>query len=132
MSERLKILLVEDSEPDAELLLYELRRGAIEHESRRVDTQAEFERELKALRPDIILSDFSMPHFSGMAALGICQQLNLDVPFIFVSGTIGEDAAIKAMAAGAHDYVMKANLARLVPAVQRELREARARQARTI
>src|SRR5258708_7785009 len=119
MSERLKILLVEDSEPDAELVLRELRHATLEHESRRVDTQADFERELKAFRPDVILSDFSMPRFSGMEALAICRQLNIDVPFIFVSATIGEDAAIKAMKAGAHDYVMKGNLARLVPAVQR-------------
>ena len=125
----LRVLLVEDSERDAELILGELKRAAVEFESRRVQTEAGFTRELEAFRPHVILSDFTMPGFSGMAALGIWQRSDLDIPFIFVSGKIGEDIAVEAMKAGAHDYVMKTNLARLVPAVRRELREAELRRA---
>src|SRR5260370_34326908 len=101
MSERLKILLVEDSEPDAELVLRELRHATLEHESRRVDTQADFERELKAFRPDVILSDFSIPRFNGMEARAICRQMNIDAPFIFVSAPIAESAPSQGMKAEA-------------------------------
>ena len=123
----LRILLVEDSERDAELVLGELKRGAIEFENRRVQTEADFAHELNAFRPHLILSDFSLPGFSGMAALRIWRQADLDIPFIFVSGTIGEDAAVEAMKAGAHDYVMKQDLGKLVPAIRRELGEAEVR-----
>ena len=77
---------------------------------------------------DIIISDYNMPHFSGLAATELYQEKGLDIPFIIVSGTIGEEAAVAAMVSGAHDYVMKNNLPRLVPAIQRELREAESRK----
>jgi PAS domain S-box-containing protein/diguanylate cyclase (GGDEF)-like protein len=123
------VLLVEDSEQDAELIVRELKRAALDCECRRVQTPADFERELKAFRPHVILSDFSLPAFSGLAALGLWQRSGLGMPFIFVSGTIGEESVIEAVKAGAHDYVMKTNLARLAPAIQRELRDAEARRA---
>ena len=110
---RLRLLLAEDSDEDAELVLRELKRAALDCECRRVQTAADFERELQAFRPQVILSDFAMPGFSGLAALRIWRRSGLDVPFIFVSGTIGEDVAIEAVKAGAHDYVMKTNLVRL-------------------
>jgi DNA-binding NtrC family response regulator len=79
---------------------------------------------------DILFCDFTMPHFSGWTALEIVKERDLDLPFIFVSGTLGEDVAVEAMNAGAHDYVMKNNLARLVPAMERELKETNVRRQR--
>ncbi len=130
MAEQLRILLVEDSPNDAELVLRELKRGGLDFQSRRVQTESDFRRELEAFRPHIILSDFSMPHFSGKAALATARESGADIPFIFISGTIGEDVAVEAIKAGANDYVMKGSLARLLPTVGRELREAEARRAR--
>jgi len=130
MAKPVKILFVEDVERDAELALHALKRAGLIYESRRVQTESDFRRELRELDPDIIVSDFSMPHFSGMVALAIARESESDIPFIFVSGTIGEDVAVEAMKAGANDYVMKINLARLGPAIQRELREAEGRRRR--
>ena len=132
MTDVLKVLLVEDSEADAQLLLRELERAALRCESRRVQTAAELERELKAFRPHILLSDFAMPQFNGMAALELWRRSAPDIPFIFVSGEIGELVAVEAMKAGASDYVMKGNLARLAPAIKRELREAQVRHHRRV
>lgn len=130
MSTPLHVLLVEDSEDDALLIARELRHGGYDLISERVDTAAGFEAALATHTWEIIIADYAMPHFGGLAALKRVQELGLDVPFIIVSGTIGEDSAVAAMKAGAHDYVMKASLPRLVPAVQRELRDAESRQAR--
>ncbi|MCI0527052.1 MAG: EAL domain-containing protein [Nitrospira sp.] len=127
----LRVLIVEDSEDDAVLLSRELRRGGYELTYERVDTAAAMIAALKNQTWDIVFSDHSMPHFSGTEALAILRERGLDLPFIFVSGTIGEDNAVAAMKVGAHDYIMKGNLKRLIPAVDRELREAKVRKERT-
>ncbi len=126
----LRLLLVEDSADDAVLLVQALRRAGYEITHRRVDTPEEMRTALEQEPWDLVLADYFMPRFSGLAALGILREKGLDLPFIIVSGCIGEDAAVEAMKAGAHDYVMKDHLKRLVPAVERELREARVRRDR--
>ena len=130
MSKLLRVLIVEDSENDALLLLRGLSRGGFEPEFKRVETPEAMAAALSAQPWDIIVSDYSMPHFSGLAALWVLKQSGLDLPFILVSGTIGEDVAVEAMKAGAHDYVMKGNLQRLGTAIERELREAEVRKER--
>src|SRR6266853_1962921 len=132
MAEPLRILVAEDSETDAELVQRELKRGGLDFQSRRVQTEPDFRRELDEFRPDLVISDFSMPQFSGRTALAIARESRADIPFIFISGTIGENVAVDMMKAGANDYVMKNNLARLLPALQRELREAEVRRSRRI
>jgi PAS domain S-box-containing protein len=126
----LHLLIVEDSEDDTVLILLELRRGGYDPSFLRVDTAEALQTALDRQTWDLIICDYSMPHFSGLAALRIFQESGLDIPFIVVSGTIGEDVAVNTMLAGAHDYIMKGQLSRLVPAIQRELREALQRQAR--
>jgi diguanylate cyclase (GGDEF)-like protein/PAS domain S-box-containing protein len=125
--EQLRVLVVEDVEADAELALRELKRAGISCVGRRVETEADFRRELREFRPDVILSDFSMPRFDGMEACAIARETRSDIPFIFVSGTIGEEYAVRALHLGAIDYVLKTNLIRLPPAVERAVRDARAR-----
>jgi len=132
MTEALRILLAEDSEADAELVQRELKRGGLDFQSRRVQTEADFRRELDEFQPHLVISDFSMPQFSGPKALAIARESRGDIPFIFISGTIGENVAVDMMKAGADDYVMKNNLARLVPALKRELREAEVRRSRRL
>src|SRR2546426_12234785 len=132
MTEPLRILLAEDSEPDAELIQRELKRGGLDLQSRRVQTEADFRRVLDEFQPHLVISDFSMPQFSGPRALAIARESRADIPFIFISGTIGENVAVDMMKAGADDYVMKNNLARLLPALKRELREAEVRRARRL
>src|SRR5712691_3791701 len=132
MTEPLRILLAEDSESDAELIQRELKRGGLDLQSRRVQTEADFRRELDEFQPHLVISDFSMPQFSGPKALAIARDSRADIPFIFISGTIGENVAVDMMKAGADDYVMKNNLARLVPALERELREAEVRRGRRL
>jgi diguanylate cyclase (GGDEF)-like protein len=126
----LRALIVEDSEDDTTLLLRELRRGGYEPEYARVETAEAMSAELSTHTWDIIFSDFSMPHFNAFDALALLCSTELDLPFIVVSGTIGEDRAVIAMKSGAHDYILKGNLKRLVPAVERELREAHNREER--
>jgi len=130
MTKPLHALIVEDSEDDTELLLRELRRGGYDPVHARVDTPKAMQSELTARRWDIVFSDFTMPYFNAFDALALLRNTGLDLPFIIVSGTIGEDRAVTAMKAGAHDYILKGSLKRLVPAVERELREARMRQER--
>ena len=132
MSIPLRVLLVEDSPDDAELILRALRKGGYQPEHRRVDTPEELARALEEYDWDIVLADYAMPRFSAFDALAMVQERGLDLPFIVISGTIGEEIAVQAMKAGAHDYLMKDNLARLVPAVERELREADERRARRV
>lgn len=126
MQTKLKLLMIEDSESDAELLARAIRKGGYDVTYKRVDTR-------ETLRMclfdswDLVVSDHSMPGFSGVAALAMVREKCPDVPFIFVSGTIGEDIAVDAMRVGAQDYIMKGNLARLLPAIDRELREAKNR-----
>jgi len=125
----LRALIVEDSEDDALLLADHLRSADFQLEWLRVDTEPAL-REALADEWDIVFSDYSMPHFSGARALEIVKRYDPDIPFIFVSGTIGEETAVHGMRAGAQDYVMKGNLARLLPAVERELAEAKVRRER--
>ena len=130
MSKPLCALIVEDSDDDTELLLRELRRGGYEPVHARVETPETMSTELSARVWDIVFSDFTMPHFNAFGALELLHESGFDLPFIIVSGTIGEDRAVTAMKAGAHDYILKGSLKRLVPAVERELREAHIRQER--
>jgi two-component system, NarL family, sensor histidine kinase UhpB len=127
----LKVLLVEDSEDDALLLVRMLRRGGYDPAWERVDTPPAMEAALDGRSWDLVISDHSMPAFSSLAALGLLRRKGfMDLPFIIVSGRIGEDAAVSAMKAGAHDYLMKDNLARLNSAIERELRDAEVRRER--
>jgi len=128
-SEPLRVLLVEDSEADAELVVRELRRLGRPVVHRVVETEDAMRACLVDPAWDLVLSDWSMPRFSAHGALALMRSMGLDAPFIIVSGTIGEDAAVEAMRAGAHDYVLKDRLSRLVPAVMRELRESEVRRA---
>ena len=131
MGAPLRVLLVEDSEDDALLLQRELRRGGYEPACERVDTAEDMEAALEEGTWDIVISDHSMPAFSSSAALELLRRKGfVDTPFIIVSGRIGEDVAVAAMKAGAHDYIMKDNLARLNTAIERELREAEGRRER--
>jgi signal transduction histidine kinase len=126
----LHALIVEDSEDDALLIVREFERGGSEVVSERVDTAPAMQAALGRQRWDVVISDYSMPQFSGLGALQVLKESGLDLPFIIVSGAIGEDLAVEAMRLGAHDYVMKDRLIRLVPAVERELREAEVRRER--
>jgi signal transduction histidine kinase len=127
----IRVLLVEDSEDDAALVVRELRRGAYAPAVKRVETEAAMRAALDDPW-DVIIADYSLPQFSGLAALTLLKSTGMDIPFIVVSGAIGEEVAVAAMKAGAHDYLMKGHLARLVPAIQRELREADERRRRRL
>jgi diguanylate cyclase (GGDEF)-like protein/PAS domain S-box-containing protein len=130
MGEQIKVLLVEDQAIDAELCEHELTRAGFRFTSRRVCTRAAFQQALSDFPPDVILSDFSMPtDLDGIGALAVARARVPDVPFVFVSGTIGEERAVEAMKAGATDYVIKDKLERLGPVVRRALQEARDRRA---
>lgn len=124
----LSALIVEDSEDDALLLVSHLETGGYRVDWQRVETRDALYQAVTEVRWDIVFSDYAMPHFSGDKALSLLRQYDQDVPFIFVSGNIGEETAVAAMKAGAQDYVMKSNLKRLVPVVQRELAEAELRR----
>jgi PAS domain S-box-containing protein len=127
----LRVLLVEDYEDDALLLVRELRRGGYDPDYERVDTAGAMEAALDAREWDLVVADHSMPAFSSQAALELLRGKGYsDLPFIIVSGQIGEQVAVEAMKAGAHDYLMKNNLARLNTAIERELREAQSRRDR--
>ena len=130
MGTPLRVLIVEDSEDDTILVVRELQRGGYAPTFERVETPQAMNAALEQQTWDIVLADYAMPRFSMPAALAMVKEKGLDLPFIIVSGAIGEEAAVAAMRAGAHDYVMKDNLARLAPAVERELREAEVRRER--
>jgi len=130
MSSPLRVLIVEDSEDDSTLLLRELRRGGYEVFHQRVDSPASMEAAIGPNSWDLVICDYSMPHFSGIDALRLQRSKDTEVPFIFLSGTIGEEAAIAALKEGAHDCLMKSDLKRLIPTVRRELRDAEERRAR--
>lgn len=127
MEKALKLLLVEDSGPDAELIVHELRRQGFAPAWERVDTAAAMREALERQAWQVIIADYSLPNFSGAAALELYKQHGLDIPFLCVSGLIGEEQAVAMMRAGAHDYVMKLNLHRLGAAIQRELDSAEQR-----
>ncbi len=128
----LRILIIEDSEADAILLLRHIRRAGYDIYSQRVDTPEAMQEALQQQKWDIIISDYSMPRFNGIEALQLLKATGLDIPFIMVSGVMGEQTAVEAMRAGAHDYLVKDNLKRLVPAVEREIQEANERRARRV
>src|ERR1700722_629684 len=130
MITQLKLLLIEDNPPDAEILARQLRREQLNFSIHRVETEAGFLSALSDCPPDLIVSDFSMPQFSGMRALELASAHTPETPFIFVSGTIGEERAIDALRRGATDYVLKSNLSRLSSAIERALREAALRAER--
>jgi len=125
----LRVLLIEDSPDDALLLLHELRRCDYDPVFERVDTLAAMQAALDGQTWDVIIADYCLPRFSVMAALALCKEREVDAPFLIVSGTIGEEKAVAAMKAGAHDFLSKSNLARLGPAIQRELQDAEVRRA---
>jgi len=127
MGKPLRVLMVEDSEDDALLVLRELRAAGYDPTHERVDTAAALEASLDRHPWDVVIGDYSMPHFSGTAALAILRERGLDIPYICVSGTITEELAVAAMKAGANDYVTKGLLKRLLPAIERELSDAQAR-----
>lgn len=130
MNNPLRVLMVEDSEDDALFVLRELRRGGFEPAAERVEDEAAFSAALTSREWDLIVADYSLPQFNALVALRIVQQHGFDLPFIIVSGAIGEEIAVAAMKSGAQDYILKNNLARLVPAVERELRERQVRRER--
>lgn len=130
MPRDLRILLLEDSEPHAELIELMLREGGMDFTAVRADSKEGFQAELEARLPDLILSDYALPSFDGWEALSMARHRAPDVPFIFVTGTLGEEVAIETLKSGATDYVLKTRLSRLVPAVERALREAEERRQR--
>ncbi|MCX9086381.1 MAG: PAS domain S-box protein, partial [Candidatus Methanoperedens sp.] len=130
MNKQVRVLIIEDSGFDARVLIGELERGGYKPDYELVDTPEGMRTALTAKSWDIVISDYVMPDFSGLDAIRILQESGLDIPIIIVSGNIGEDTAVQAMKAGAHDYLIKGNLARLIPAIERELSEAQERRKR--
>lgn len=130
MDKEIRILILEDVPDDAELMEIELRKGGMAFVSRRVDTKEYFLKELKYFAPNIILSDYTLPSFDGLSALAITKEQCPDIPFIFVSSTIGEDFVIETFKQGATDYILKDRLSRLVPAVLRAIHEAELKEER--
>jgi len=130
MSAYLQILLIEDSEDDAYLLLREIQHGGYQVEWERVETAEAMQSALTRQKWDLIICDFSLPTFNAPNALALLKKTNIDLPFIIVSGTIGEESAVNALKAGAHDFIIKGNFARLLPAIERELKDAAIRRER--
>ena len=128
MDKPIRILIVEDSENDTLLLLHELRRAGYTPIHRRVETADDMAAALQAGPWDVVTADHTMPHFNSTAALHLLQKWNRDIPFIVISGTIGEEAAVAAMRDGAHDYLIKGQLTRFVPAIEREIAAAAQRR----
>ncbi len=132
MEQGLRLLILEDVAAEAELAVHQLKRAGLQCTWIRVETERGFREALLELRPDLVLSDFSLPNYDGSAALDLTQREAPEIPFIFVSGTIGEERAIEALKAGAVDYVLKTNLERLAPAVRRALNDVAARRAQRV
>jgi PAS domain S-box-containing protein len=130
MGKPLRVMIVGDSEDDALLVVRALRKGGYDTTYDRVETAEAMRASLRQKHWDVILCDYKLPRFSGRGALKLYQETKLDIPFIIVSGAIGEETAVEAMKVGAHDYIMKDNLSRLVPAIERELKEAETRSQR--
>src|SRR5262245_22700477 len=129
MGQPLRILIVEDSQEDTDLLMLELRRAGYDISFLRVDSADTMSEALQAQNWDIVISDYVIPGFGGLEALSLIQEGGLNIPFIVVSGHIGEDIAVSTIKAGADDYLMKDRLARLVPAVERAMAQAEIRRA---
>ena len=132
MDKPLRVLLIEDSEDDAVLILRELRKAGYTPVSERVETESTMKSALSSQQWDVILSDYNMPEFCAGEALSVFRECGIEIPFIIVSGAVGEEKAVQLMKEGAHDYVMKDNLKRLVPAIERELKESEDRKSRKI
>ena len=130
MTTPLRLLQLEDNPVDAELIVSTLNEGGIPCEAKRVDRRDAYISTLKDGQIDVILADYSLPGFDGITALALARQLRPDIPFIFVSGTLGEELAIDAMHRGATDYILKQRLGRLIPSLQRAIREIQERQER--
>src|SRR3954462_9960012 len=130
MKKEIQILVVEDMPADVVLINHELRKGGLRFRVQRVTTEKELLRAIESSPPDIILSDHGLPHFDGFSALSLAQQRCPDVPFLFVTGSLGEEVAIESLRKGATDYVLKSRLDTLVPAVLRALRLAEERRRR--
>ena len=128
MGKPIKVLIVEDSEDDAALLINTLQRGGYDPAYEIVETSQAMTDALNRQEWDLVISDYSMPSFSGLAALKLLQDRDPDLSFILMTGKVGEDVAVEAMKAGAHDCILKSNPARLIPAVERELRDTRVRR----
>ncbi len=126
----LRVLMVEDSEDDVLLIIRELKKGGYDPVYERVETAAAMKKALQEKQWDIILCDYKLPKFNAPSAIAVLKETNINSPLIIVSGTIGEETAVECMRLGAHDYVMKGNLSRLVPAIERELKEAESRVQR--
>lgn len=130
MSDVLRVLIIEDSENDTQILLRELRRGGYAVEHKRVETRHSMEAALSQAEWDIVLCDYTLPRFSAGEALSTLQESELDLPFIVISGIIGEESAVETLKAGAHDFIVKGRYARLLPAIERELKDAETRRLR--
>jgi len=128
MKNKIQVLIIEDNKDDLLLEVDAIKRGGIDIDYEQIETRAAMKEALRNKLWDFIISDFSLPQFSGLDALAVLKETGIDIPFILISGTIGEETAVAAMKAGAHDYIMKNNLSRLVPAFERELKEAKVRQ----
>ena len=123
MAKELKVLILEDVQFDVELIEYEMRREGLKFISKQVETEKEFIKEIYDFKADIILADHSLPKFDGVSALEIAKKISPEIPFVFVSGKIGDEFAVDMLKKGATDYVFKNNLTKLVPAIQRALTE---------
>ena len=132
MEPTLRVLIIEDSEDDTLLTVRELKKGGLRPQYKRVDSLESLKKALSDQVWDLIIADYALPGFSGLDALKTAKAYGIDCPFIVVSGTIGKETAVKAMKAGAHDYIMKEHLTRLVPAVERELKESEFRKEKKI
>src|ERR1051326_1194713 len=124
------ILIVDDSQDDAELVARALRREGFDATYDRVDTPGAMREALAHGKWDLVIADYSMPQFDGLSALRLLREQRPDIPFILISGSVGETIAVEAMKSGASDYILKSSLTRLAPAVRRELREAEVRRER--
>ena len=130
MGRPLRVLIIEDSENDSQLVLREIQRGGYDVEWERVEIRSAMENALMRRQWDVIICDHSLPEFNAIAALEMLHARGLDLPFIIVSGSISEEAAVQSLKAGAHDFIVKGKLARLLPAIERELRDAKIRYER--
>ena len=130
MKKELDILIIEDAALDAKLIEDELRDGGVRFRSRRIQTREEFLAELKRARPDIILSDFTLPHFDALEALSLLRKLSLEIPFILITGTRSEEVAVECIREGADDYILKASLKRLPTSIANTLQKKAIEQAR--
>ena len=130
MKKEIRILMLEDDAADAELTRFALRKGGLQFSLARAETKEEYIRQIERYQPELILSDYSLPGFDGHAALELARRLCPETPFIFVTGTMGEEVAIETLKSGATDYVLKTRLSRLIPAVHRAMREMQERSER--